>query len=291
MSLTPISSTDLIINPDGSVYHLNLKPKHISDYIITVGDPGRVHKVTQYFDSVDYEMNKREFITHVGTYKGKKITVISSGMGTDNVEILMIELDSLVNVDLKTREPKKKKKKLKIFRIGTSGSIQEDIRLGTHLISEYAVGMDPLMLYYPLDQTEFEEEISSKIRRETNLPYNPYLVKGSTELIELVKDIGRLGNTVTCHGFYGPQGRSLRVPIRFPNLISDLNYFHHKDLWLTNLEMETAGYYALARVLGHDVVSINAIIANRVRDRFSKDPNKVIDSLIRKVLDKISQLP
>jgi uridine phosphorylase len=291
MPPSKITSTDLILNPDGSIYHLSLKPEHVSDYIIAVGDPGRVHKVTQYFDSVDYEMNKREFITHVGKYKGRMITVISSGMGTDNVEILMMELDALANVDLETREPKSKKRKLKIIRVGTSGSIQEDIRLGTHLISEFAIGMDPLMLYYHLEQSDLENNISDKIIEDTGLPYRPYCVRGSEMLIEHIRDIGRLGNTVTCHGFYGPQGRNLRVPTKFPRLIENLNYFHHQDIWLTNLEMETAGYYALARILGHEVISVNAIIANRIRDRFSKDPNKVIDSLIRKVLDKIVQLP
>ncbi len=285
-----ISNTDLILNPDGSIYHLNLKPEHISDLIVAVGDPGRVHKVSQYFDDVDFEMNKREFITHVGKYKGKKITVISSGMGTDNVEILMTELDALVNIDLKTREPKARKKKLKIVRIGTSGSIQEDVRLGTHLLSEYAIGMDPLMLYYDLEQNELEQQLAEKIREETGIQHTPYAIRGSQLLIEHFKDIGRLGNTVTCHGFYAPQARTLRVPIKHPDLIEKLNYFHHNGIWMTNLEMETAGYYALARILGHEVISLNAIIANRIRDKYSKDPARVIDLLIRKVLDKLVQL-
>jgi uridine phosphorylase len=287
---TPISEADLILNPDGSVYHLNLKPEHISNTIIAVGDPGRVHRISRHFDHVDFEMNKREFITHVGKYKGEKITVLSTGMGTDNIEIVMTELDALVNIDLKTRKPKAKKRRLNIIRLGTSGSIQEDVRLGTHLMSEYAIGMDVLMYYYLLKQDPLEQKISKKLRADIGLPYDPYCVRGSEKLIQLFADVTTPGNTVTCHGFYAPQGRILRVPIKYPNLIETLNYFHEDGFWLTNLEMETAGYYALARILGHELISVNAIIANRIRNKFSKDPNSVVDSLIKKVLDKIPYL-
>ncbi|WP_258103732.1 nucleoside phosphorylase [Marinoscillum sp. MHG1-6] len=281
------SDTDLIVNPDGSIYHLNLKPGDISDKIITVGDPSRVHRVSSHFDTIEFEMNKREFITHVGKYKDKRITVISTGMGTDNVEILMTELDALVNIDLKKREPKEKKTSLQIVRIGTSGSIQEDMRLGSHVLSEYGIGLDPMMHFYKLDMTEFELEVCHKLQKEIELPYLPYCIRASDKLIELFSDAFNIGNTVTCHGFYAPQGRELRIPIKYPNLIDQLTYFHHKELWLTNLEMETAGYYAMARMLGHEMISMNAIVANRVRERFSKDPNKVIDSLIKKVLERI----
>ena len=285
--MIPISETDLIINPDGSVYHLNLKPSHLSDTIITVGDPNRVHRVSSYFDSIDFEMNKREFITHVGRYKGKKITVISSGMGTDNVEILMNELDALANIDLRKRQPMEKKRKLTIIRIGTSATIQEDVRLGSHILSEYAIGMDPLMHFYELDQSSLEHGVTTQLQSDLQLPYQPYCVQGSGSLTELFREVTTLGNTLTCHGFYAPQGRALRVPIRYPLLIDDLAKFHHQDFWITNLEMETAGYYAMAKVLGHEMISLNAIIANRARKKFSKDPNRVIDSLIKKVLERI----
>lgn len=283
-----ISETDLIINPDGSVYHLNLKPQHIADVVIVVGDPGRVHRISSHFDSIDFEMNKREFITHVGRYKGKKITVLSTGMGTDNVEIVMTELDALVNIDLRTLTPKTKKKKLKIIRIGTSGGIQEDLKLGTHLMSEYAIGLDALMSFYPLIMTNFEQEVSDKIRSATNLPYPIYCVKGSEQLIELFADVTEKGNTVTTPGFYAPQGRSIRIPTKFPEIITQLNYFHLDHFWLTNMEMETAAYYAFGRMLGHEIISLNAILANRIRNRFTKDPNKIVDSLITKALDKIA---
>lgn len=287
--MAKISETDLILNDDGSVYHLNLLPKHISDTIITVGDPSRVYRVSQYFDDIEFEMNKREFITHVGTFNKKRITVISTGMGTDNIEIFFTELDALVNIDLKTREPKPRKKKLKIIRIGTSGALQEDIPLGSHLVTDYAVGLDNTMAYYDLKMDEFETAVANDIHKECNLPWAPYVVKGSESLREQFGADMIIGNTVTTPGFYAPQGRVVRVPIKYPKLLEELNYYHNKqsNFWLTNFEMETGGYYAMARILNHEALSVNAIIANRIKNKFSKDPNKVIDALIKKVLDRI----
>jgi len=282
-----ISETDLILNPDGSVYHLNLLPKHISDTIIAVGDPSRVYMVSQFFDDVEFEMNKREFITHVGKYKGKKITVISTGIGTDNVEIFFSELDALVNIDLKTREPKPRKKKLKVIRIGTSGALQEDIALGTSLASDFAVGFDNLMNFYDLPMNDEETGLAHDIQKKTGLHFMPYVVRGSESLMKQIAFDMKVGNTVTCPGFYGPQGRELRAPVRFPHLLEDLNYYHKGDFWLTNLEMETAGYYAMARLLGHEALSVNAILANRIKNKFVKNPNKVVESLIEKVLERI----
>ncbi|HEY3405035.1 MAG TPA: nucleoside phosphorylase [Ohtaekwangia sp.] len=287
--MAKISETDLILNPDGSVYHLNLLPKHLSDTIITVGDPSRVYMVSEHFDDIEIEVNKREFITHTGTYKGKRITVISTGIGTDNIEIFFTELDALVNVDLKTREPKSRRKKLKIIRVGTSGALQEDIPVGSHLVTDYAVGLDSLMNFYSLDMDEFEETIAIDIQKKVGLPFTPYVVKGSVSLKEQFGEGMVSGNTVTTPGFYAPQGREVRLPIKLPRLLEDLNYYHNKDsdFWLTNFEMETAGYYAMGRMLGHEALSVNAIIANRIKNKFSKDPQKVVDSLIKKVLDRI----
>jgi uridine phosphorylase len=286
--MAKISETDLVLNPDGSVYHLNLLPKHISETIIAVGDPGRVHSVSQHFDEIDFEMNKREFITHVGKYKGKRITVISTGIGPDNVEIVFTELDALVNIDLKTREPKARKKKLKIIRIGTSGALQEDVPVGAHLVSDYSVGLDNLIGFYDFAMDDFEAGLAHDIQRKTNLPFMPYVVRGSETLRDQIggEDMLR-GNTVTCPGFYAPQGRIIRVPIRFPKLLEDLNYFNKGDFWLTNFEMETSAYYAFGRLLGHEVLSANAIIANRIKNKFSKDPYKIVESLIKKVLDRV----
>jgi uridine phosphorylase len=284
-----ISETDLILNKDGSVYHLNLLPKHLSETIITVGDPSRVYRVSQYFDDVEFEMNKREFITHVGKFRGKRVTVISTGIGTDNIEIFFTELDALLNVDLKTREPRSKKKKLKIIRIGTSGSLQDDVPLGAHLMTEYAVGIDNLMNFYNLPATAFEESIARDIQRKSSIGFTPYVVKGSAMLMRKFAADMVVGNTITAPGFYAPQGRMIRIPLRYPKLVDEFRGYHNKtnDFWLTNFEMETAGYYGMARLLGHEVLSVNAIIANRSKNKFSKDPNKVIDGLIQKVLEKI----
>lgn len=284
-----LSETDLILNPDGSVYHLNLLPKHISDTIITVGDPARVYRVSQYFDDIEFEMNKREFITHVGKYKGRRITVISTGMGTDNIEIFFTELDALINVDLKTREVRSKKRKLKIVRIGTSASLQEDIPLDSHLVTEYAVGFDSLMNYYDLPMDPLELAVGKDIQKKTGITHTPYVVRGSSLLRGQYAPDMVAGNTITAPGFYAPQGREIRIPLKFPSLANDLTNYHHKpsDFRITNFEMETAGYYAMARLLGHEVVSVNAIIANRPKKQFSKDPNKVVDGLIKKVLSRI----
>ena len=287
--MTRLSPADLILQKDGSIYHLNLLPKHVSDTIIAVGDPNRVFQVSKYFDEVEFEMNQREFITCVGTYNGKRLTVMSTGIGTDNIEIFLTELDALVNIDFKTREPKPKQKKLKIIRVGTSGALQEDIPLGTHLVSQFAVGFDSLMNFYSLPQNEFEVMIAEDIRRQAKLAFTPYVVGGSEVLRKQIAFDMHVGNTITAPGFYAPQGRELRLPIRYPKLVEELNYYHNKEhnFWLTNFEMETAAYYALGRMLGHEVLSVNAILANRIRNEFSPNPAKAIDSLIKKVLDRI----
>ena len=282
-----IPESELILNRDGSVYHLNLLPKHLSDTIIAVGDPSRVYKVSQYFDSLEFEMNRREFITHIGKYRGKRITVISTGMGTDNIEIFLTELDALANIDLKKREVKERKRKLKIIRIGTSGALQEDLPLGTHLLSDFAVGMDTLMTFYDLPQEPLELEIGNKLQCDIGLPFRPYVAQGSGMLMEKLGEGMVKGNTVTCPGFYAPQGREVRLSLKYPKLLEKLYCFNHGGIWLTNFEMETAGYYAMARLMGHEIISANAIIANRVKNKFSKNPGKIVDALIRKVLDLV----
>lgn len=283
-----ISETDLILNRDGSVYHLNLLPKHVSDTVIAVGDPDRVPAVSKYFDQIDFEIRKREFTTHVGKLKGKKITVISTGMGTDNIEIFFTELDALVNVDLKTRRPKKTKKKLNIIRIGTSGALQKDVPLDSHVVSEYAVGLDNLMHFYALEMDAFERRTALDIARKTSVPFKPYVVRGSEALREQIGFDMIQGKTITTPGFYAPQGRVVRLTPKYPKMLDELTNYgaKSKNFRLTNFEMETAGYYALGRMLGHEAVSVNAIIANRAEKKFSKSPNEVIDGLIRKVLER-----
>ncbi|MET4105070.1 nucleoside phosphorylase [Hymenobacter sp. UYP22] len=289
----PIAESELILNKDGSIYHLNLLPDHLSETIITVGDPERVPSVSQHFDSIETKIHKREFVTHVGYYQGKRLTVISTGMGTDNIDILMNELDALVNVDLVTREPRPLEERinLRIVRVGTSGSLQADIPVGTMLASEHAVGLDSLMQFYPLVETGLEVEVATGIQQALQLPYRPYCVRGSDLLREQLGFDMVKGNTLTCPGFYGPQGRVLRLDLRLPNLIQEFQQYRHQsaegEFRLTNFEMETAGYYALGRMLGHEVLSLNAIVANRATGEFATNSEQVINDLIQKTLDRL----
>ncbi len=286
--LEQFPDSELILNEDGSVYHLSLLPENIADTIITVGDPGRVYKISEHFDELEFEMNKREFITHTGTYKGKRITVISTGMGTDNIDIFMNEIDALANIDFTTRTEKPKKKRLTIIRIGTSGAIQPDIRLGSHLISVNAVGFDTLGAFYNLPQTEKQAQIMEALKEKLNLNFTPYTFSCSEKLLKKFSKLEIAhGNTVTAPGFYGPQGRKLRIEPKNDKFINDLLYFNEDDFVLTNMEMETSAYYMFGQLLGHDVISINAILANRISNKFSKAPQKSIDSLIKKVLDQL----
>ncbi|TGE04172.1 nucleoside phosphorylase [Hymenobacter fodinae] len=288
-----IPDSELILNKDGSIYHLNLLPDHISDTIITVGDPDRVPSVSQHFDSIETVIQKREFVTHVGYYRGKRLTVISTGMGTDNIDILLNELDALVNVDFVTREarPLEERINLRIIRVGTSGSLQVDIPVGSHLVTEHAVGLDSLMQFYPLVETGLEVEVSREIQQSLQLDYRPYCVRGSDLLREQLGAGMVAGNTLTCPGFYGPQGRVLRLDLRLPTLVQQFQQFRHQsaegEFRLTNFEMETAGYYALGRMLGHEVVSLNAIVANRATGEFATNSEAVINDLIAKTLDRV----
>jgi uridine phosphorylase len=279
--------SELIINKNGTIYHLNLLPEHISDTIITVGDPDRVPMVSKYFDEIEVQVAKREFVTHTGYYKGKRITVISTGMGTDNIDILMNELDMLVNVDFQSRKANHEKISLRIVRVGTSGSLQHDIPLGSHLASHHAVGLDSLMEFYPLEQSEQEHAITRALQEKLGIGFKPYFVSGSPELLNSIAFDMLPGNTLTCPGFYAPQGRSLRAGVRNESLLQHYNEFRMDDFRFTNFEMETAGYYAMGRLLGHEVLSLNAIVANRMSQEFATNSEEVIDSLIVKVLDRI----
>ncbi len=281
----PVSGTDLVLQPDGRVYHLGLRPENISEDIITVGDPGRVPEVSKYFDKVDWKSSHREFVTHTGELRGRRITVVSTGMGTDNVEIFLTEMDALVNVDLSRREPKRHHTTLRIVRVGTSGSFQSELSTGSQLISESAVGLDNLMSFYRMEQSDRESLLTKAISQATGVP-QPYLASGSDPLLEKFGTAMIKGNTVTCPGFYAPQGRKIRMSIRYPRLLDDLQGFSYDGFRLTNFEMETSGYYALGKLLGHEVVSASVILANRSNGEFSKHPEQDIDSLIRNVLDR-----
>ena len=288
-----IPSSELILNPDGSIYHLNLLPDHISDTILTVGDPGRVAQVSRHFDSVEFEGTHREFVTHVGYYRGKRLTVLSTGMGTDNIDIVMNELDALVNIDFMARtvRPAEERLSLRIIRLGTSGSLQADVPIGAMLATEHAVGLDSLMHFYPLVETGLETEIATELQASLQLPFAPYVVRGSDLLREQLGAGLVMGNTLTCPGFYGPQGRVLRLDLRQSDYIARLQNFRHQsaegEFRLANFEMETAGYYALGRLLGHEVLSLNAIVANRATGEFAENATAVVDEMIERTLQLV----
>lgn len=289
----PIASSELILNPDGSIYHLNLKPADIADIIITVGDQDRVAKVSSYFDEVIFETQKREFKTQTGFYNGKKMTVISTGIGIDNIDIVLNELDALVNIDLETREIKPKHHKLNIVRIGTSGGIQPHAELDKFVMSEAGVGFDGLLHYYKNNITN--EEATHALCEHLNISPKkpqPYIVDGDPDLIQLFKTDKNVipGFTGTNLGFYGPQGRTLRLETQDPTFIDQLVDFKFQEKTITNLEMETSAIYCLSKLLGHGALSMNAIIANRSTGNFSNDPKAAVDSLIQFTLDKLSQL-
>ncbi|WP_143959684.1 nucleoside phosphorylase [Litoribacter populi] len=283
----PIPASELIINPDGSIYHLHLKPEDIAQDIITVGDPDRVKAITQHFDHIELKVSKREFVTHTGTYKGKRLTVMSTGMGTDNIEIFMTELDALVNVDLQTRLPKSEHTSLNIVRVGTSGSMQANIPAGSLLASAYGVGLDTLMTFYSAEQSDLEKAIGEGLKEKLNIPFAPYCFEGSKSLLEKLGKSLVIGNTATCPGFFGPQGRQVRLKPAIPDIIERLSSFKLNEFQLTNFEMETAGYYALGRMLGHEALSLNAIVANRVTHEFVDNPTEVVDRLILHTLNNI----
>ncbi len=283
-----ISEADLIINPDGSIYHLNILPEDVADTIITVGDPDRVEEVTKHFDSVELKKGKREFKTQTGYLGKKRITVVSTGIGTDNIDIVLNELDALVNINFKTRTVNEKLKSLDIIRVGTSGSIREDIEVGTILASSHGLGLDTLMSYYEQDISMEDKYLLQSITQHLpKLNSQPYLTSGSENLLKKIAFDMPQGITATAPGFYAPQGRQVRAKISQPNLIDKLGSFQLKNQRITNLEMETAGIYALSNALGHQALSVNAILAQRIKLKFAKNPEKIVEDMIVKVLERI----
>jgi uridine phosphorylase len=287
-----IKSSELILNPDGSVYHLNLKPKNIAHDIIFVGDPDRVEKITQFFDSIEFSIQKREFKTQTGIYKGKRLTVLSTGIGPDNIDIVLNELDALVNIDLNTRQPKEQLTALNIIRIGTSGSIQADIPVDSFVLSKFGIGLDNMLRSYIVDgvtHTDMEDAFMTHTQWDARKG-RPYAIACS-ETLEKRIESNQMHKGITCTigGFYGPQGRVLRLPIQDIGLNSKMDNFQFKGNRITNLEMETTAIYGLSALLGHNALSLNAIIANRASGTFSEDPTKAVDELIAYTLDKLAQ--
>lgn len=287
-----IKSSELILNPDGSVYHLNLKPENIAHDIIFVGDQDRVSKITAHFDSIEFTTQKREFKTQTGIFKGKRITVMSTGIGPDNIDIVINELDALVNIDFETRQPKKELTSLNIIRIGTSGSIQPDIPTDAFVLSKYGLGLDNMLRSYLIDGVS-SKDIEDAFVTHTNWDLRkgrPYAIKCSEKLEKMIEgEKMHKGITATAGGFYGPQGRVLRLDIQDRELNSKMDNFTIGDERVTNLEMETAAIYGLSALLGHNALSLNAIIANRALGTFSDDPYAAVNNLIEYTLTKLAE--
>ncbi len=289
--MQPIAASELIINKRGAIYHLNCRPEEIAGTIITVGDPDRVKEVSKYFDTVEVRNQHREFITHTGYIGKKRISCVSTGIGPDNIDIVMNELDALANIDLNTRTIKEKLSSLQIIRVGTSGSLQKEIPVDSWVASSHGLGLDNLMNYYLHNNNEEEKQLLQAFNTHTQMNTGvsaPYISNAGMNLLKHFVEGFHQGITVTCPGFYGPQGRVLRMGLTQPKLIDQLTSFTFGQHRISNFEMETAAIYGMGKVLGHQTVSLSAIVANRISKEFSKDGDAAVDQLIKKTLNIIS---
>lgn len=276
----------MIINPEGEIYHLRLKPGQLAPNIITVGDPQRLKLIEKYFDAVDTRTENREFTTISGRIGECPLSVISTGIGADNIDIVFNEVDALFNIDFENKKAHPELKSLNFFRMGTSGAIQSDIEVGNIIISEMALGIDNLLYFYKDPEAAAHPELRSKVDDITTL--KPYVSEASGELVKHFSDLGRNGITFTANGFYGPQGRKLRVDLSIPDFLNELKSISYRGLQITNFEMETAAIYALANLFGHRAISINTILANREHGTFLKDPQEKVKEMVEKSLDIIT---
>lgn len=281
-------AADLPLNQRGAVYHIDLLPNELADTIITVGDPARVKQVSQYFDRIEFTRSHREFVTHTGYLNNNRLTVLSTGIGMSNIDIVMNELDALANIDLKTRTPLDIKKTLTIIRLGTTGSLKESSQLGDLLVSRYAIGFDTLLHYYhcelSADLIKLQTDLTAHLK-DSSGPF--YVAKSDSELFKHFINLGTASITATCGGFYGPQGRELRIPLTYPDLLGKLIAFTFNEYHVYNFEMETAGILGLGSLFGHQCLSISTVIANRITGEFCSNINPLVESLIAKTLEYI----
>ncbi|MFT3681310.1 MAG: nucleoside phosphorylase [Ferruginibacter sp.] len=289
--MSRIAESELIITSRGAIYHLDLRPEELAPTVVLVGDPDRVKKVSKHFDRIEHQLQHREFITHTGYIGNKRLSVLSTGIGPDNIDIALNELDALVNIDFETREVKQQTTSLNIVRFGTSGALQGDIPVDSFVAGTHGLGFDNLLNYYAYDKTTEENELIDAFVKHTGLSPNitvPYISKGSETLLgKFPNEQYHKGITVTCPGFYGPQGRILRLPVAAPGLINKLTDFKHGSNKITNFEMETSAIYGLGKLLGHHCLSINVIVANRVVQQFSKDGNAAVEKMIKTSLEHL----
>jgi len=284
-----IAASELPLQDSGAIYHLNLFPEELSDTIILVGDPGRVSKISKRFDHIEIKRENRELVTHTGIYQGKRLSVLSTGMGTDNIDIVMNELDSLANIDLKTREIKNFHKPLTIVRIGTCGALQADIPIHSHIASAQGFGIDGVLQFYNHTGLSDEPLVQAFVQHtawDDKLPY-PYCINADTELLQRVGYDMIQGITISAPGFFGPQGRAVRAPLQHPDMNAQIDSFNYKGRCISNMEMECSAIYGLSKLLGHKALTVCLAIANRVTKDFSKDYTKAMDRLIDTVMERL----
>lgn len=289
--MKPIAPSELIITDRGAIYHLDLRPDELAPIVLTVGDPDRVKVVSKYFDTIEVQRQHREFVTHTGTLGNKRISVVSTGIGPDNIDIVLNELDALANIDFTTRTIKPELSSLSILRLGTSGSLQADIPVDSFVAGTHGLGLDNLLHFYRLEQNEEEQELLQAFLTHTQMHHTisaPYISAASPSLLKHFTEDFHQGITVTCPGFYGPQGRILRLGLAAPQLVDNLTNFSYGQHRITNFEMETSAIYGLSRLLGHQCLSLNVIVANRVNKTFSADGQAAVEKLIVRSLEIIA---
>lgn len=287
---TVLAESELILNPDGSVYHLALRPEQLGDLVLVAGDPGRVAKISAHFDQIEHKVHNREFVSHTGTLHGARITALATGIGTDNLDIVIGELDALVNIDLEKRTPKKEHRSLTIVRMGTCGALQEDVPVDELVVSQYGLGLDNVLHYYAHEQTDAELRILQAFLQQSEWPDNlpmPYLASGHPMLVETLGRGNHVGLTATAGGFYGPQGRQLRAVPSVGGLNEALTNFNYEGQRLLNFEMETSALYGLSELLGHKACTVCTVVANRLRKEYSKDHDAAIGRMISQVLERL----
>jgi uridine phosphorylase len=288
--MQPIPSSELIINDDGSIFHLHLLPEELADTVILVGDPGRVATVSAHFGSVEVQKSNREFVAHTGVYKGTRMTALSTGIGTDNIDIVVNELDALANIDLKTRLPKAAHRALRIVRVGTSGALQPDIPLGAMVSSHVSIGFDGLLNFYARRNEVSLLDYEAAFLKHTSwnaLCAKPYFVENSREFIDLFADVTLPGMTISAPGFYGPQGRVLRLPLADALLNEKIESFRFEGKRITNFEMEGSAIAGLSKLLGHKALTVCTIIANRAVLNMNVDYKKAVANMIATTLEKL----
>lgn len=282
--------SELILNPDGSIYHLKLRPEHVAHTLFVVGDQGRVELISRHFDRIEHRVQNREFVTHTGMYRNKRVTALSTGIGTDNIDIVINELDALVNIDLERRIARPKPISLNIIRLGTSGALQPDIPVDSVVASAYGLGFDGLLQFYRHDDSLLEKGMTAAFIQhmgwDKSLP-DPYIVEGSRMLLDRLDPAIHRGITATANGFYGPQGRQLRIPLAFPQLNDGFGSFRYEGHRIINFEMETSALFALGSLLGHQTITLCAVIANRSRKEYSRDYSRCVDEMIAMALDRL----